>query len=130
MQSTPERIWAAAQEHLRAILNADTYNLWFAPIQAKSLDGDCLTLEVANDFCEVWLEKNYLDLISQKLERSFGHPLQVKFEVGHSPAAASSVPEPGKSKTKSEAEPGERTATSREVTFNPRYTFDSFVVGN
>ncbi|HYV28831.1 MAG TPA: chromosomal replication initiator protein DnaA [Candidatus Eisenbacteria bacterium] len=130
MQSTPERIWAAAQEHLRAILNADTYNLWFAPIQAKSLDGDCLTLEVANDFCEVWLEKNYLDLICEKLDRSFGRPLNVKFAVGHSPAVAPSTPEASKAKTKAETEPGERAATSREVTFNPRYTFDSFVVGN
>src|SRR2546426_11590779 len=101
MQSTPEKIWAAAQEHLRNILNADTFNLWFAPIQAKSMDGDCLTLEVANDFCEVWLEKNSLDLIREKLALSSGRPLHVKFEVSHSPAAASSIPEPGKSKTKS-----------------------------
>src|ERR1041384_6164755 len=95
MQSTPERIWAAAQEHLRAILNADTYNLWFAPIQAKSLDGDCLTLEVANDFCEVWLEKTSLDQAGENLAPSCGRPFNKNFEVALPPAVAPSTPESG-----------------------------------
>ena len=130
MHASPEIIWAAAQEHLRSILNGETYNLWFAAIRAKSLEGDCLTLEVANDFCEVWLEKNYLDLVREKLLLSSGRALQVKFEVGRAQAITPSPPDPGKPKAKTEPEATERAANHREVTFNPRYTFDSFVVGN
>jgi hypothetical protein len=53
MQSSAENIWTSAQGLLRSMLNADIYNLWFAPLKARSLEGELLTLEVANDFCEV-----------------------------------------------------------------------------
>ena len=92
MQASAEKIWGSAQQSLRSLLNADTYNLWFAPIRARSLDGDCLTLEVANDFCEVWLEKNYLDLIREKLIETSGQLLKVKFETGKGHPAPASIP--------------------------------------
>ena len=129
MQASAEKIWGSAQQSLRSLLNADTYNLWFAPIRARSLDGDCLTLEVANDFCEVWLEKNYLDLIREKLIETSGQLLKVKFETGKGhPAPASDTNH--KPKSKAEPEPSDRTPAGREIPFNPKSTFDTFVVGN
>jgi len=47
------------------MLSADTYNLWFAPLRACGQDNNTLLLEVANDFCEVWLKDNYMDLLQQ-----------------------------------------------------------------
>ena len=67
MQTSAEKIWISAQQMLRSLLNADIYNLWFAPLQASALEGDCLTLDVANDFCEVWLKDNYLGLMRDVL---------------------------------------------------------------
>ena len=29
MQASAEKIWGSAQQSLRSLLNADTYNLWF-----------------------------------------------------------------------------------------------------
>ena len=129
MQASAEKIWGSAQQSLRSLLNADTYNLWFAPIRARSLEGDCLTLEVANDFCEVWLEKNYLDLIREKLIETSGQLLKVKFETGKGHPAP--VPDTNhKPKAKAEPEPSDRTPAGREIPFNPKSTFDTFVVGN
>src|SRR3974377_451473 len=82
MQGSAEKIWGAAQEHLRSMLSADTYNLWFAPLRAHSLDHNSLELEVANDFCEVWLKDNYLGLLQDVLALASGRQLQVKFKVG------------------------------------------------
>src|SRR5947207_1360053 len=56
LPASADKIWAAAQEMLRYMLNSDIFNLWFAPIQATGLEGDQITLEVSNDFCEVWLK--------------------------------------------------------------------------
>ena len=56
MQVSAEKIWGAAQEHLRSMLSADTYNLWFAPLRVSILDSNCLVLEVVKDFFEVWLK--------------------------------------------------------------------------
>ena len=82
MQIFGEKIWGAAQEKLRSMLNADTYNLWFASLRAGQLDGSCLTLEVADDFCEVWLKDNYLSLLQEVLALVSGKQLQIKFKVG------------------------------------------------
>ena len=53
-------------------------------------EGDVITLEVANDFCEVWLKDNYLGLIRDVLQHASGQTLTVKFQVGSQsvPAAA------------------------------------------
>ena len=45
-----ERVWTAAQQLLRTIVNPDIYNLWFAPLRATALAEEAITLEVANDF--------------------------------------------------------------------------------
>ena len=64
MQASAETIWSAAQEHLRSMLSADTYNLWFAPLRAAGHGQQRIVLEVANDFCEVWLKDNYMGLLA------------------------------------------------------------------
>src|ERR1700760_330026 len=81
MQPSAEKIWTAAQQQLRSMLSADTFNLWFAPLRAHGLENDCIFLEVANDFCEVWLKDNYMGLLQDVLTRSSGQPMTVKFKV-------------------------------------------------
>ena len=82
MQSPAEKIWKEAQEKLRSILNPDIYNLWFAPIQALCLDGETITLRVANDFCELWLKDNYLTLVQDVLMHVAGAQIKVRFQIG------------------------------------------------
>jgi chromosomal replication initiator protein len=130
MQPSVETIWASAQQSLRAMLNADIYNLWFLPVKAVGLEGDTIVLEVANDFCEVWLKDNYLGLIRDVLAQASGQILKIRFRVaeGGSPVHA---PE---SKTKSKgssADTSDRAAglVRDPVAFNPKNTFETFVVG-
>ena len=71
------------------MLSADTYNLWFAPLRACGQDNAGIVLEVANDFCEVWLKDNYMGLLQDVVAQAAGRQLQVKFKVGAaSPPAA------------------------------------------
>jgi chromosomal replication initiator protein len=112
------------------MLSADIYNLWFAPLRACSQENDSVTLEVANDFCEVWLKDNYMGLLQDVIALASGRQLQIKFKVdgGNGPAAPGAQPVQGKKKT---AEPApERAATNHDLNFNPKNTFDTFVVGN
>jgi chromosomal replication initiator protein len=129
MQASAEKIWGAAQEHLRSMLSADTYNLWFAPLRANSLDHNSLALEVANDFCEVWLKDNYLGLLQDVLALASGRHLQVKFKVGATPGAPV-VPHPPEPEAKAAKAPNERNAANHDIGFNPKNTFETFVVGN
>src|SRR5216117_1061157 len=131
MPVTVESVWPAAREMLRTMLNPDIFNLWFAPIRATALEGDHLTLEVGNDFCEVWLKDNYLGLIQDVLMHASGQQLKVRFIVaaGQTSAVPSSE---SKAITRAKAvEPAEESPTAtRDHGFNPKNTFDTFVVGN
>jgi chromosomal replication initiator protein len=128
MQASAEQIWVSAQQVLRSALNADLYNLWFAPLKAGALAGEILTLEVANEFCEVWLTDNYLGLIHDALIQAVGQPLKVRFHVADAKGAP--LIEAGKPRPKEDFGTADWNAGAREVPFNPKNTFDTFVVGN
>jgi chromosomal replication initiator protein len=131
MQASAEKIWTAAQEQLRSMLSGDTYNLWFAPLRASAQENGSITLEVANDFCEVWLKDNYMGLLQEVLALVSGHQLQVKFKVGPGSAGALAAPTilaPAKSKPPET--PNDGKGSNHDLGFNPKNTFDSFVVGN
>src|SRR5437667_1190506 len=130
MQASAEKIWVAAQEHLRSKLAADTYNLWFAPLRACAEDNNSLVLEVANDFCEVWLKDNYMDLMQHALALASGRQLQVKFKVSPALDGRASVRLPAETKEKVAEVVSDRTTADHEQPFNPKNTFDTFVVGN
>src|SRR5947208_2166868 len=133
MQASAEQVWATAQEQLRSMLNADIYNLWFAPLRACSLYDSSLLLEVGNEFCEVWLKDNYLGLLQEIVQLASGEKLEVRFRVltpnvAISPQANTSAPS---IKPKPVAEAVlDRSTPAPELSFNPKNTFDTFVVGN
>jgi chromosomal replication initiator protein len=129
MQLSAEKIWNSARELLRSKLNNDTYNMWFAPLRACAIDGNNVTLEAANEFSGVWLKDNYLSLLQDAFATAAGRQLQVKFKIatGNAPAPSASAPVPVKTKAPESAH--ERPANS-ELHFNPKNTFESFVVGN
>src|SRR5438874_7446457 len=140
MQPTAEKIWSAAQQHLRTMLNPDTYNLWFSPLRAAGADGNTLLLEVSNDFCEVWLKENYMGLLQEVVGRTSGKAFQIKFKVGAAngtlghevttPAAVHVTPPPAPVKSKLAESAVEKIPAIQDTGFNPKNTFDTFVVGN
>lgn len=124
MQATVDKIWTQTTDQIRTLLNTETYNLWFSTVQPVSLNQSSITLEVPNEFSEVWLKDNYLELLQDALATASGRKLNIKFTV-----ADGAAPAPAK------AARGKKSATAKKVSdgdlvFNPRNTFDTFVVGN
>jgi len=113
------------------MLSADTYNLWFAPLRSCGQDSAAIVLEVANDFCEVWLKDNYMGLLQDVVALAAGRQLQIKFKVASAslpatPPATASTPD----KAKALENVPDKAANNYEISFNPRNTFETFVVGN
>ena len=130
MQLSAEKIWNSAQEQLRSRLGRDTHNMWFAPLRVAALDGQQITLEAPNEFSEVWLKDNYISLLQDAVAVAAGCKLQVKFRVGNGSAATVPVSVAPPVKTKNAEPAPERSANNHEPLFNPKNTFESFVVGN
>ena len=136
MPAAAQALWSAAQDALRGMLKTEIYSLWFAPIQPVSLKGETLTLGVADEFCEMWLKDNYLDLLRSVVSRAAVKPMALEFTVV-APLVATSPGTPAAPEAVEEPEPVEDAAPSAptaprpgEPLLNPGYTFSTFVVGN
>jgi chromosomal replication initiator protein len=125
MNTHAEKVWGAAQNKLQGMLTQEIFNLWFAPIKARQIEGDTLTLEVPNNYFEAWLKDNYLALIQDILSKNAGETLKVRF-LAKEEALAPMPHLPRRAEVVEEPEP----EASREFPLNPRNTFDTFVVGN
>ena len=145
MRNEAEIIWSRAVKKLKSMLNDDVFKLWFAPIKPSQVENGTLILEVANDFCEVWLKDNYHQLLEEVVEDASGQRLQVSYQCKSSSepsspqATQSAQANPSESKSivgHAEGQPSQTDHARRASTpdtatakFNPFYTFDSFVVG-
>jgi len=113
-------------------LSRDTFNMWFAPLRPCLVDGQQLTMEAPNEFCEVWLKDNYLSLLQDAVAVAAGCRLQVKFKVATAGAQLAAptpvVAVPVKSRIP-EAPPERGGNGHGDLLFNPKNTFETFVVG-
>lgn len=118
-----QKLWSSATEAMRSVLSPDVYDRWIAHIHPRDLHENRLTLAVANDFYLTWLEEHYLPLIRDAVRSVGGTELEIQLQVDRD------VP--------STRAGGERTRFPRLISrrpdhrpdLNPRYTFESFVVG-
>ncbi len=134
MESSAQTLWSAALASLRSVLNPEVFRLWFAPIQPLVLAEDQLTLGVANDFSGVWLGENYSDIIQNALQVAAGREIRISF-VPQEPAARRPGTPASAARTVPETAPATREVETLEALpdgslFDPKNTFDTFVVGN
>jgi chromosomal replication initiator protein len=117
-------LWSQTCRHLADTLSKDVYDRWIAVIEPLDLKHDTLTLGVANDFYQSWLEENYLSLIRSAIAVVRGSELNIQFTVDSSKKAAGPA---DVSSEKRFVNPPRRTPALTPL--NPKYSFESFVVG-
>jgi len=126
MAATVDKIWTKTTKQIRTLLNTETYNLWFSAVQPLSVNQSSITLEVPNEFSEVWLKDNYLELLQDALVQATGRKLKIKFKVAEGNGVA--TPTAKSARGKKAAVGGK--VNEGDLIFNPRNTFETFVVGN
>ena len=95
------------------------YETWFRPVSFAGVDQEFLRLAVPNDTFKKWLLENYAGVLLDAARETLGTPLKIDISV----ASHRSAEQPAKATISAEPdEPG--------FPLNPRYTFDSFVVGS
>ena len=110
--------------------------MWFEPVVCIESTADAMVLGVTNDFAAIWIQDNYLDLITQRLRLTAGRTVNVTLRV------RSATPANGSPKPAPDATPAPRPRTNSTArrqtrydgpptgTLNPRNTFENFVVGS
>jgi chromosomal replication initiator protein len=123
MTTSHEQLWKDASRVLQGMLNPDLYGRWFAPIKSVELNHDTLTLGVANEFYQIWLQDNFLPLIREATTQVAKRPVQVKLAIALGSKDNRKVPAPAR------FEKNGPTRVALDLHLNSRYSFESFVVG-
>jgi len=128
-------LWETVKCDLKGLFPEDVFNAWFEPIVAVESTDESLVLGVPNEFAVIWVHENYLDLITQRVRLASGRMVNVtlrKLDVSadrqQAPAPA---PEPAH-RQRGSARRGrgdDRERSPAAAGFNPRNTFENFVVG-
>jgi chromosomal replication initiator protein len=106
--------WQLLGERLRAKLSAEEYAAWIAPLRVARESDDELVLAAPNARFVHAVEENYRGLLDREAAALGDELFQVVLTAGDEAPATSAAPA-------DEGDPASR--------LNPKYTFDSFVVG-
>ena len=125
--------WELAQEKLKKILDDHSYKNWFSQTQFESCQEGRIVVGVPSQFFADWLKDHYMDAISNTLRSLMPDFAEVRF-VSMSegpPEAVEQTPSAPKRDTAPRRVPRQSSVRvpSRAGAFNPRYTFERFVVG-
>ena len=127
MSANLSTLWSAILEEIGKEVSRPSFETWFHATHPVSLKDRCLLVAVPNDFTREWLQSRYHEIIKKKMHEITSQEYDLQFIVSsefiqseselHSEVAAPSAA--GKKEDE----------TKRHPQLNPRYTFDSFVVG-
>src|SRR5438132_2148150 len=120
-------LWTRAIDRLKGRLSRHTFQTYFEPIKPLSLIENELTLAHSSKFMIDWVRDNLLDVLLQDLEAQHGVRCEVKFVVRERPGTEEASETPPA--VPDRPTPADVTPPARQLQINPKYTFDSFVVG-
>jgi chromosomal replication initiator protein len=117
-----QRIWETALGELQIQVSTHNYQTWLEKTLGLSYQEDQFTIGVPNTFVAEYLDRNQRSLIEKTLIGLTQRGTRVIFKV--------EVPE--QSPPNEPGSQGEVSLTQKASSplFNPRYTFDSFIVGS
>jgi chromosomal replication initiator protein len=110
-----EDVWEEASARLRDALSERTFDTWLSQARAGAILDDEFVLTVPNDFTREWIEGHFLSLLQAAVRDVVGDDRSVRIEVESTPSSRPEL---------------EHELPPRVDGLNPKYTFDTFVIGS
>ncbi len=110
-----DAIWQKTLEAISSFLSKPSFETWLKPTHPIAYEGNVLTIEVPNDFARDWLETRYSPLLSTTIKELLNEDVELRFVTPDRDDAP---------KMQINAPP-----LPQPTQLNPKYTFESFVVG-
>ncbi len=117
LELTAHGLWRDVSARLRQALNETTYQTWFGEARGIELSDETFTIAAPNDFAKSWIAGHFLELIKAAVRETTDKELEIVLTVRRRPRL----------------QPASVPAETRKPAYtdlNPKYTFDSFVIGS
>src|SRR3989338_6702958 len=127
---TNEELWQAALNELELAVSKANFITWFQNTSVADRQDGVVVLKVPNAFAKEWLEYKYHKFILKSLRGLVPEIRNVEYVISSEipPLLQRRRRERGLSPQEEQLEFKE-LLVDRETNLNPRYTFDSFIVG-
>jgi len=117
LELTAESLWNEVANRLRESLNERTFATWFGDARGGELTAESFVLTVPNDFMRDWIEGHFHGLLRDAVRDAGASERRVHVHVRENVGAAAGEPPPP-------------PRSPANLTLNPNYTFDLFVIGS
>jgi chromosomal replication initiator protein len=118
-----ENLWSKVIDSLKERVGQQNFDIWIKPIHFISMEGEQVELEVPNRFFKEWINEHYSPYIKDELSFLTQKPCHLQFRIRNEKMSEKDFFPPP---FQSNAPP---ISHSFQSIFNPKYTFDHFVVG-
>lgn len=114
-----EELWQKILDKLKESMSKASFDTWLSETKVLEITRDEVTVLAPNDFTKNWLDQRYQEVINQLLFDLTGEQLKIKFTLNEASEQVASILTQPKS-----------TEPTHENLLNPKYTFNTFVVGS
>lgn len=122
-------LWGQVLKKLERDLSKPSFETWLKPTQPITLVENTLVIGVPNEFARDWLETRYASLLQEAVQDVLKLPLAIDFVIiDDQEGPRENTVKRETAKTFSAAQMPRENFTAPVL--NPKYTFDTFVVGN
>ena len=134
-------LWQNTLSLLEQDMIRPSFETWIKVLQPVSYENGCFVLGTTRQIVKEWVETRYLSLIRKSLEAVIDQPVLVSLsllasEPANTPTTNDSIltkamKDPAIVEVKSSYTPTSHRSLEENISpLNPKYTFDSFVIGN
>ncbi len=117
-------LWAATQKKIQEKISKPSFDTWLKETSAQTIKEDTLIISAPNEFTRDWLEGQYTKLITETLYEVTGARLKAKFIIPENIQQEENDSLPAK-----QVQKAENNNQAPKTMLNPKYVFDSFVIG-
>ena len=108
MEESVNALWAKTKDILKRDIPGPSYDAWFRDLQLVRAENGAMDLETADTFHANMISQRYLDMLEGIVQITFQQKYEIKvYARGMAP----------------------RPTQEMSLTLEPRYTFDTFIVG-
>jgi chromosomal replication initiator protein len=131
-------LWAISRR-----VNHESFETWFRPVLRAAKDSSTLYLTVPNEIFRDWITTNYFDVIEEALEDLHLTGYKVEFLLDDRPGQPDFRPQTGpesvpgldrplttSTRSSQSLASGQMTPELSDLPLNPKYKFETFVVGS
>lgn len=130
MNAELKELWEKTLNIIKGELSEVSFNTWIKSCEPISMSSDTIRISVPNAFTQEILEKRYKDLVANSIRAICSKLYNIEFLI----ASEIQNTEEEKSEKQSNKKIKEDTkvivSDEMNTNLNPKYTFDSFVIGN